>query len=364
MATKTMAARFDQIAGALLGSAIGDALGLPREGLSRRRAHRMFGGPPLRFRLLLGHGMVSDDTEHACMVGQALLSSPTDPKRFARSLAWRLRFWLLGLPAGIGRATLLGIVKLWFGWSPENSGVFSAGNGPAMRAPLLGVCLGGDRLLLKEYLRASTRITHTDPKAESGAKLVALAAHHGAACGPKNVRTDSFLQDARAAFPEIDDGLWQLLAKGDDHLKRNASAAEFADAIGLQSGVTGYINHTIPVALYCWLRSPGDFRQAVEEVIALGGDTDTTAAIVGSLVGATVGFDNLPADLLGGLWEWPRSVFWMRRLAERLARQFPAEGNSQPQRPLRLFWPGLLVRNLVFLLVVLIHGFRRLLPPY
>src|SRR5215210_6247113 len=96
--------RSDRIAGAILGTAVGDALGLPREGLSRSRGRKQFGGPPLCHQFVFGRGMVSDDTEHTCMVGQALLRAPNDPERFARALSWRLRLWLLGLPAGIGWA--------------------------------------------------------------------------------------------------------------------------------------------------------------------------------------------------------------------------------------------------------------------
>ena len=58
----------DVFEGVLLGTMAGDALGLPREGLSARRTRRLFGGAPLRHRLLLGRGLCSDDTEHACMV--------------------------------------------------------------------------------------------------------------------------------------------------------------------------------------------------------------------------------------------------------------------------------------------------------
>src|SRR5713101_4712985 len=122
----------ERLAGVILGTAVGDALGLPREGLSRRRARKLFGPPPFHHQFLFGRGMTSDDTEHTCMVGQALLRAPSDPDRFARSLGWRLRFWLLGLPAGLGRATLRAVVKLWLGFSPHHSGVRSAGNGPAM----------------------------------------------------------------------------------------------------------------------------------------------------------------------------------------------------------------------------------------
>jgi ADP-ribosylglycohydrolase len=354
----------DSIAGVILGTAVGDALGLPREGLSRRRARRLFGDPPLHHRFLFRRGMTSDDTEHTCMVGQALLRAPGDAEAFARSLAWKLRFWLLGLPAGTGRATLQAVLKLWLGFPPKYSGVYSAGNGPAMRAALLGVCLGDDIERLRAYVRASTRLTHTDPRAERGALLVALAARHGAAHGPEGVQGETFWQEAHEAIPDRDDKLAKLLDQFGVALQRQAPAAELADALGLQRGVSGYIYHTVPMALYCWLRHPGDFRQAVEEVIALGGDADSTGAVVGAIAGATVGAAGIPEPWLRGLWEWPRSVAWMRALAERLQAQFRAEGESAGRGPLPLFWPGLLPRNLLFLGVVLAHVFRRLLPPY
>jgi ADP-ribosylglycohydrolase len=356
--------REDRIAGAILGTAVGDALGLPREGLSRRRARKLFGDPPLRHRFLLGRGMVSDDTEHTCMTGQALLRAPDDADAFARALAWRLRFWLLGLPAGTGRATLRAVVKLWLGFSPSRSGVWSAGNGPAMRAALLGICLGHDRERLRAHVRASARLTHTDPRAERGAFLVALAAHFGAVRGWQGIRGEGFLREVHEALPDADAELRGLLGRLEDHLGRDAPAEELADALGLYRGVSGYVYHTVPLALYCWLRHPGDFRRAVEEVIALGGDADSTGAVVGGIAGATLGAGGIPAEWLAGLLEWPRSVPWVRRLAERLALQFPSRGSSEKQRPLALFWPWLFPRNLFFLAVVLGHGFRRLLPPY
>src|SRR2546421_292743 len=107
--------REDAIVGCLLGTAVGDALGLCAEGMSRRRQLRFYprlDGP----RFVFGRGMVSDDTEHTCMVAQALLAAGGDVRAFVRSFAWRLRFWLLGLPAGTGRATLRAVVKLWLGF--------------------------------------------------------------------------------------------------------------------------------------------------------------------------------------------------------------------------------------------------------
>ena len=88
-----------QIVGSILGTAIGDSVGLPYEGLSRRRAGRLL-GPPDRHRFFFGRGMVSDDTEHTCMVAQSLIASGGDPDVFGRQLAWGFRLWVLGLPAG------------------------------------------------------------------------------------------------------------------------------------------------------------------------------------------------------------------------------------------------------------------------
>jgi hypothetical protein len=105
-------------------------------------------------------------------------------------------------------------------------------------------------------------------------------------------------------------------------------------------------------------------HRAVEEVILLGGDADSTGAVVGGIAGATVGVGGIPAERLDGLLEWPRPVAWMRALAERLARQSLVEGRPARSGPLPLFWPGVVPRNLLFLAVVLAHGFRRLLPPY
>ncbi|MCA9618991.1 MAG: ADP-ribosylglycohydrolase family protein, partial [Myxococcales bacterium] len=136
--------RIEVLQGALVGTAVGDSLGLPYEGMSRRRVRRMVGGRRLRHRFALGRGMVSDDTDHACLVALALLRAQGDSQVFARVLARSLRWWLAGLPAGVGLGTLRAILKLWVGFGADRSGVWSAGNGPAMRAPIIGAYASGD----------------------------------------------------------------------------------------------------------------------------------------------------------------------------------------------------------------------------
>jgi ADP-ribosylglycohydrolase len=354
----------DKVAGVILGTAVGDALGVPYEGLSRRRLEKWLGNRPLRHRFVFGRGMVSDDTEHTCMVGQALLAASGDVERFARALAWRFRFWFLTLPAGVGRATLRSTLKLCLGFPPSRSGVWSAGNGPAMRAALLGICLGHDPELLCAYIRASSRMTHTDPRAERGALLVALAAWHGASVGAQEINGLSALTVIRRQLADVDDELNRLLDQLDEHLERDMPPGALADTLGLQHGVSGYIYDTVPVALYCWLHSPTDFRRTMEDVIRLGGDVDTAGAIVGGLVGATVGARGIPAEWIEGLAEWPMSVHWMRSLAASIAERLAGENTAASLKEPRLFWPGTVPRNLFFLAIVLAHALRRLLPPY
>jgi ADP-ribosyl-[dinitrogen reductase] hydrolase len=132
------------------------------------------------------------------------------------------------------------------------------------------------------------------------------------------------------------------------------SAETFADELGLERGVSGFVNHTVPVAIFCWLRHRHDFRAALEAVICLGGDTDTVGAIVGGLIGSRFPDVTWPKE-----WELDGTHF------EQLAGQLAESSKSQiPAVPQYRFWPLILVRNVFFAAIVLFHGFRRLLPPY
>src|SRR5689334_11543381 len=105
----------ESLAGVLLGTAVGDALGLPAENLSPERIRRRWKGQ-WRMRLCFGRGMISDDTEHTLMVAQALLAHPHDANSFQDALGWKFRWWFAGLPGGVGLATAKACLKLWAGF--------------------------------------------------------------------------------------------------------------------------------------------------------------------------------------------------------------------------------------------------------
>lgn len=349
------------VAGCLWGTAVGDALGLPCEGLSPRRVRALFGGVPDTYRFVLGRGMISDDAEHTFLVWDALAVSAGDGERFTRQLAGGLRRWILALPAGVGLATLRAGTRLVFGVPAPRSGVFSAGNGPAMRSAILGVACAwdesGDRL--RDLVARSSRLTHTDPKAEHGALAVAVCA----ACFARGTTEPASVLAAitdtlpETGAEELRD--WLQRVTGSLHQKQSTEAF---GAEQFPKGVSGYVNHTVPVAFHAALSHPTDFRRAVQAVIACGGDTDTTAAITGGIVGASVGSEGIPDEWRRDLYE-PTGL--LTRLEERCEAFADAWLGNAPGRSVgSVLYPFALLRNALFAVIVLTHGFRRLLPPY
>jgi len=292
------------------------------------------------------------------MISQSLIESGGNPDVFTRRFASRLRWWMLALPAGVGKATARSCVKLWLGISPSKSGVYSAGNGPAMRAAILGATINDIPTLL-EFVHHSSHITHTDPRAEYGAIAVALAARD--ATHNERVNAERWLQLVSQSLPSDAADLVELLRSAVASVAKNESTGKYAQALGLDRGVTGYTYHTVPVAIHCWLSFPRDFREAVIAAIQCGGDADTTAAIVGGIVGAGVGKEGVPTEWLSGIWEWPRSISWMETVGLELSRTWPrpCSARAPSTNPV-----AIITRNLLFLTVVLCHGFRRLGPPY
>jgi len=350
----------DAFIGCLLGTAVGDSLGLPYEGLSPQRAAKLFPDTS-KHHFFFGKGMVSDDTEHACFVAQAIIRSKGDVKEFQKQLARSLRWWLLGLPAGIGFATLRSIIKLWFGFPPNKSGVFSAGNGPAMRSPILGVAFGHDPEKLKQYVKACTEITHRDPKAYYAALAVALAS-----CDVVCAETqwqDDFQKTLKVLVPEQDaQEFHDLVKNAKTSAENNEPVTQFAETIGSKKGISGYCYHTVPCVLQVWFQHGDDFEKGLQEIIKAGGDTDTAGAIFGGIVGARAATQCIPKSWLENIIEWPRTISWIEQLGK--ATTSAVDEYTSTMTSPRYFILGILLRNLFFLLVVLAHGFRRLVPPY
>lgn len=393
----------DRVEGALLGCALGDALGLPCEGLSPRTLARRF--PLDRFGLLGRTGFVSDDTEQTALVAEALALGAT-PEAVERHFRARLRWWFARLPFGIGLATLRACVKLWLGVA--RSGVDSAGNGAAMRAGIVGVVLG-DAALRREVVERLARVTHAHALGVEGAVYVAevaarlargatpteavqgalgevqqaalrnavehavrlaraddegaagkrLAPGSGGASGEPAPATPADLGDGRPDRGAATHGAplpaalatrtpASALAFGGE----TGPSAQTLSAVGSALGTTGFVVHSIGACTWSLLTAH-DAMDAVRRAIRLGGDTDTHAAIVGGWAGAAWGPSALDPALVGAIHDGPFGPSHLRGLARALV-----EGSPPPA------WSGTaaLARNLALYPVVLAHGFRRLVP--
>ncbi len=321
----------ERFRGVLLGTAVGDALGLVCEGMSARRIARRFGRLD-RYHLLGRTGFVSDDTEQSALVAQCLARHPSQRDRCVRAFRRSLLGWFWRLPWGIGMATIRSSFRIMLGL--RRSGVPSAGNGAAMRAAVIGAFFHDRPEKRREFGAAIAMTTHTDPRAVEGALFVAELV----AGGP---------EEARKIVTE------PLLAEGLDRAaelaKHGASTSEAAEALK----TTGYVVHTLPFALYCYLRYGDSPLLALQECISAGGDTDSIAAILGAWLGARHGEAGLPAHLIAELHDGPFGPSHLRGLADSLASGAPPPGYS---------WAGALLRNLALYPVVLFHGLRRIFP--
>lgn len=338
----------DRIRGTLLGTALGDALGLATEGMSARAIRRRFGRVE-RFHLIGRTGFVSDDTEQSALVAQCLARHPDDVDRCVRAFRRALLGWFSRLPWGIGRATLRACLRIGLGLTP--SGVMSAGNGAAMRAAIVGVFFDDRPILRERFGRALAEVTHRDPRAVEGALYVAeLAA--ACAASPPGARPEEGQERARrcVTIPALGEAIdrARALALG------GASTEEAAAACG----TSGFVVHSVAFATFGLLRYGSDPLLALTEIVNAGGDTDSNGAILGAWLGALHGEAALPLDLIAHIHDGPFGPTHLRALAECLAR---VRNGAPPSVP-RYSPARALARNLALYPVVIGHGLRRLLP--
>lgn len=341
-----------KLRGVLLGTALGDALGLPMEGLNAKTIQKRFGRTD-RFRLWPNLGIVSDDTEQSALLAQSILRAGAAPEMIPMYFRRSLVGWFLRLPWGIGMATVKASFRSLVGIRP--SGVPSAGNGAAMRAAVLGVNYYQNTELLLQVVQSTSVVTHTDERALAGASFVALLAAQCTALSTSDLdaRLVAFTSALERMSPDC-----ELLKNALTAARTLAFEHAPVPVAAQKLGTSGYVIHTVPFALFCFLRFGETPLVALQEAISAGGDTDSIAAILGGWIGALHGEEGLPEDLTGKLAGGPFGRSHLESLADALAAQASGEEFSIPR------WsPAVaMFRNLVLFPLILAHGFRRLLP--
>lgn len=341
----------DRIRGVLLGTALGDALGFPCENLSAKRINQIFGRVD-SFRILGELGYGTDDTEQTALLATAILRSGGNTEKCVASFRRSLAGWFLRLPFSAGAATLKACLKILM-YIP-NSGIKSAGNGSAMRASILGVVFWSDAAHRDELGRATALITHTDDRAVVGSLFCANLA--AMLCKlPDNASSQIVIQNCKGIIDTIRNDELKLALMTAVSLAESKATVQAAIE---QLKVTGYVVHTLSFALYCTLRFGDEPFNAIIESVNAGGDADSIGAITGAWVGAWHGASRLPQALLNNLNDGPFGKTHLENLAKNLAAQINGKTYEIPGYS----WLYALLRNALFIPVILAHLVRRLLP--
>jgi poly(ADP-ribose) glycohydrolase ARH3 len=326
-----MSSRSEDIAeGALLGLALGDALGFVVEAeppeVARKyvtedlRRHR--GGR--RAHPNFPFGQYSDDTQLARELLLSIVDAGDwDPASFARRVALLVRD---GMDVGAGPGTRRAAMRLLLGapWPAAGQPAPYAGNGAAMRVAPIGALAGWEVSRRLACAREQSRVTHHDRRCAAGAVAVAGAIVLGAQPGPLDAGP---CLERLATWCEPDSAaMAALLREVGDWIRLDPSAARErlrgtgvdGDPGGPWRGISAFVLPSVAWSLYAFFRTPDDWWEVLCTAIEPGGDTDTMAAIAGGVAGARLGRAALPEGLLARLTDKGR---WDARALAALARR-------------------------------------------
>jgi poly(ADP-ribose) glycohydrolase ARH3 len=181
----------------------------------------------------------------------------------------------------------------------------SFGNGAAMRVAPVGLLFREDFQRLWAQARLSSLPTHRHPLGIEGAQLLALAV---ALCS-------GMAHFDRVAFF---DTLLRSCASSEyrEQLEKAARVQTSDDLAELGNRIEAL--RSVPTAIASFALTPESFEAAISNVIFLGGDTDTLAAMAGAMSGAYIGVGRLPRHLVGLLESSPKGRAYIRQIAGEL----------------------------------------------
>jgi ADP-ribosylglycohydrolase len=293
------------VLGSIVGLAVGDALGYPAEFRKREqllakigpqgitdfialddprfsRPHFVGGGPP--------PGTFTDDTQMSIAMAEALLEAgEADIDELMNAMARRFIAWSRSDEnnRAPGNACMTGCRNLEAGTPWRLAGVpNSKGCGSAMRVAPIGLYYD-DLDKIAEIARASSLLTHGhDAAVEAAAAAALLVALAARGIAPEKMHAEI---EARCAPRSSDFArTWRKLS----------GLVALPPEEVLIRGVLGEAwvgEEAVASAMYCFWRHPDDFRRAVLEAVNTDGDSDSIATITGSIVGARLGLDAIPA---------------------------------------------------------------------
>ncbi len=283
-----------RIYGAIIGHVLGDIAGIPYEG-SSRSSWRNISVDELPCLKRRGKCMWSDDTALTLATIDALVTHGYSMEAIASNfIQWYVKgkYSSHGKAFGIGRTVRRALENLLGGVPPTSSGLrseFSNGNGSLMRItpiPLYFYCreLG----YVVERVHEVSAITHAHPRSLVGCGLYSILIYYIVRGYSKYEAYDKMVEDANRIYGLREPYSSELYRYYGRIVKKNLP---YLSRREIKS--TGYVVYTLEAVLWVFLNT-SSYVEAVAEAIALGGDTDTVAAITGSLAGLYYGIEGIP----------------------------------------------------------------------
>jgi len=311
--------------GALYGLAIGDALGMPTQMLSRAEIVRRWGpllpgfepAPP-------GHpiaggmpaGAVTDDTGQAILLARLLVKGrgTIDPHELAAALTeWERAMAERGSLDLLGPSTKRAVAAILAGVPPEEAGATGTTNGAAMRIAPVGIAVPVALHDSTPNLRLSTLVdrtvmascvTHNTGVALAGAAAVAAAVSAGVSGATIAEATALGIQAASSAARR---GHWVAGAdvaariEWATSLVASHAQAEAAELIYTLVGTSLATQESVPAVFAVLAAVPADPWRACRMAASLGGDSDTIAAMTGAIAGACHGAGSFPPAAIAAI---------------------------------------------------------------
>ena len=292
----------DRVRGVVFGHAVGDAMGLGTEFLSKKEVQACYPGG-LHFldqirrdshRSRWKSGSWTDDTDQMlCILDSLLERGCVD----ITDIAARIHGWALSGGMGIGRTVAEVIYSPGFlrnPWAAAErawiaSGRRAAANGGVMRTSILGAWRWGHPEEIRKNAGDVCRITHWDPRCVASCVVVCLAV--SALLGGSDDRSsmaESLAAEAGGYDPEVREAMERAYGG-------NIGDLDLGDPTSI-----GYTLKALSAGIWALLH-PLDFREGILAVIHEGGDADSNAAVAGAVLGARFGFSGIPKEWSEGL---------------------------------------------------------------
>lgn len=348
--------------GCLLGGAVGDALGAPVEFMDIAAIRKQFGTAGIRdFVPYVGNlGAITDDTQMTLFLAEGLLRAANrermnglapdyrvvvaqayqrwlvtqgDKSRLTPEVhsGWLIRHGALFARRAPGITCLTTLGKMVR--HDEMASNDSKGCGGVMRMAPVG-------LFVRGWEKAAPK--HAHKAFDLGCQLAGITHGHPAGQHAAGVLAALIVRVLQGVpLPAALDEVRTLLKTRDDH-EETLAAINLAVRLAGDSGDSdnhlrqlgqGWVaEEALAIAIYCALRSDS-FEEGVTLAVNLTGDSDSTGAIAGNLLGALYGVEAIPkrwleplevlevitavADDLLSWPQWPVSDYWPADLAER-----------------------------------------------